>query len=264
MRLKNCLAICLALALGSAVLPGDARAQTDSVTVSYLPGWNMVGGPAGTDLSFAGSLYVYGSNGYVTPPSMQAATCQGYWAYLSTSATLSLAGSNGVTTQTCALQPGWNMIGDPFAGVALLPSGTLAYHWNPQAGAYSQVDAIPAGRSDWIYSSSAASVTLQLPPPPPVSGTLVIHGFNHGPYQVHVGDTVTLILTGGPGFTVNAPPSLLQLVASGESDEGPFWTWKAIAPGMALIVLAPQCLMAHPPCEIPVVPDLNIEIDILA
>jgi hypothetical protein len=261
MRLKCVATLCVVLMLGTLAAP--ARAQTATVSASYAAGWNMVGGPVGTDFSGATALFIYTPNGYDTAPSRQADLCMGYWAYFNTGVTLSLAtpGANLGSSLPCDLQPGWNMIGNPFAGVALLPSGTIAFRWDPAIAAYRQVGSIPPGGAVWIYADSATSITLQQGPP---NGSVVINGtMPGGPYPARVGDTVTVVLNGS-FFVASSSSPLLRPVASGRTSGGSyFWSWKALAPGRALIDVSPRCLQATPPCAV-AAPSRLIEVDIVA
>src|SRR5579884_1446247 len=126
-RMKRIVAASLIILLGLMSRSPDAHAQTASVTVAYAPGWNMVGAPAGADLSFAATLAVYGPTGYLPLATKVGAGCQGFWAYLTSAASVTLSGSAVGPTQICTLQTGWNLVGDPFDGPAGLPAGTLAY-----------------------------------------------------------------------------------------------------------------------------------------
>lgn len=259
MQVKRRVALSALLALGVVGLPAAGLAKSGGATASYSTGWNMVGGPSGSDFSAARALYIYGPSGYQTASSMQTVLCQGYWADFAEPTSVALPASTAGSIVSCSLQPGWNLVGNPFTSPAQLPVGTTAYYWDPAGAAYNAVTEIPPGGSVWIYAGSATSVELQ---PAPPGGSLVITTLNRGPYQVHVGETVTLVLA-GDFYIATTTSSLLQLVASGQDNQGQsYWTWLATAPGAAFITLAPKCLQSHPPCAI-AVPDLEIEVDIL-
>src|SRR2546430_17143000 len=115
----------------------------------------MVGGPPGTDLAAAAVLYSYVGGSYATPTSTKIGLCQGYWAYFTQVTTIPLLGANVSTSQPCPLQAGWNVVANPFTVAAQLPAGTTAYQWNPTAGRYDLVTAIPVG----------VDVCIDSPPP---------------------------------------------------------------------------------------------------
>lgn len=229
-------------ALTTLCLTLPVRAQTPAV--HYVSGWNMVGGPSGTDLSAAQALYVYQAGAYVPAAGTVAAACQGYWAYFP-AATDVMPASSTLTAQSCSLQQGWNMVGDPFAGMASLPPGITGYRWDPLTAQYLAAMSIPVGGAIWIYTdtaraidlqlASAASVTITVPPPPTE------------PVQIHVGQYLTLLVPvsgSGPFWIAKADVAFLQLAAfgpvSGTSNYS-YW-WQAIAAGSTIITLDPACL----------------------
>ncbi|MBV9279263.1 MAG: hypothetical protein JOZ41_04210 [Chloroflexi bacterium] len=256
------LALCALLLIAILRPPLGAHAQTGTTQVLYSAGWNLVGGPPGMDFSSALALYTYGPGGYVAPAILYASLCQGYWADFRSAVSLPLPRSALTSARPCPVQAGWNLVGNPFAVVAELPAGTVAFAWDPGAGSYVPASSIGVGRAVWVYSAAPAALTLQ--PASPSASTIVIQGFpppGHGPYQVHVGDTVSLILPVGSDDIAQATPSLLALQDSGQDDGGRFWLWRAVAPGLAQILLSPGCRDVQPPCT---VPSLAIEVDILA
>jgi hypothetical protein len=143
---------------------------TATVTQIYPPGYNQIGGPSGSNFGAAEAVFSYDStaNAYTnvtassTSLSSAPPACTGYWAYFAAPAAVTLpATSKPGDTATCSLASGWNLVGNPFASAASLPSGTTAYHWNPSASAYDTVGQIPLGGSVWIYNSGAATtITL--------------------------------------------------------------------------------------------------------
>jgi hypothetical protein len=253
----------------------QAHAQTTSSVSSYVAGWNMVGAPAQTDLSAASYLSTYIAGGYITPSGSRAIACQGYWAYFTNPTNITLQSNGPTTSQTCILQPGWNMVGNPFAGAAQLPDGVRAYYWNPKRDAYDVVTLIPPGGSVWILSGTASNVVLTFVPvatPPP--STVTIEGIaGMGPFNVHVGDSIKIEVPTVTSLEATADPTYLHLETSGIS--GPltcvpsgscaislvnrFWIYQAIAPGKTFIALNPTCLQVKPACG---QPSFAIEIDI--
>jgi hypothetical protein len=269
-RLLAAALACLA-GLGTAMA---VRAQTSgpvaaNVSVTYSPGWNMLGGPAGVSLDSVTYLYAYGPTGYVIPSTTTTVQCQGYWAYFSNTSALVLPGTPSGQTQVCLLQVGWTMVGNPFGAIAVLPAGMSGYYWNPNTSQYQTVTSMAPGAAAWIYSPSGGSVTLTSQAVTPSFNTLVISDLtSSGPFQVRVGDQVELLLPSASNFIATGSPSFnLQLIGAGLT--GPlscngtsasncalslvnhFWLWKAIAPGTASIQVAPQCTTATPPCATP-------------
>jgi hypothetical protein len=150
--------------------PGPAPAPApQTVPASFAPGWQEVGGPAGTSFSAADSLYSYDpvagayDNVSGSRASVSSATpaCTGYWAYFTAPVTVTVTvTSHPGDTSACSLAPGWNMVGDPFGSAATLPSGTLAYRWN--GSAYDVVSTIPVGGAVWIANTGSASRSITL------------------------------------------------------------------------------------------------------
>lgn len=247
---------------------GTARAQTASPVVVYPAGWNMVAGPSGTDFSAAGGLFAYSGGQYISPAQRQSIDCTGYWAYFFQPRSVTLAPQTA-TAENCALVPGWNLVGNPFDGVASLPPGTTGYVWDPAAAVYDSIIAIPAGNSAWIYSVSGGSISLATPTPVPTpqpQPTLTITASSPGSlFTVHVGDTIQLQAPYVSEYLATWDTHYLQLIQ--EADQGEltcvgepvcefnftyrFWIWRAIQPGTTPIVLNPGCLAATPPCAAP-------------
>ncbi len=138
-----------------------------TTTQIYPPGYNMVGGPAGTNFGAAEALFTYDatSGTYATASSTNissaAPSCVGYWAYFAsaTSVNITVTSKPG-DTATCQLSQGWNLVGDPFGSAAQLPSGVVAYHYNPTSQAYDQVSQIPVGGAVFIYEAGPNTVLL--------------------------------------------------------------------------------------------------------
>ncbi|MBV9281635.1 MAG: hypothetical protein JOZ41_16265 [Chloroflexi bacterium] len=151
-------AVALAVALVSALVPGSTRAA--QTAVQYAPGWNLVGGPPGTDLSSAEALFVYRTGAYATAGGTATTVCQGYWAYFPAPTVVTLAPAADAT-QTCTLQAGWTMVGNPLDQPAALPPSLDAAAWDPISGRYVRPTAIPPGGAIWVYSSGASTLTFQ-------------------------------------------------------------------------------------------------------
>lgn len=266
-----------ALVLATAVIgPAAAHAQTVPIQVTYFTGWNMVGGPQGTDFSAAAAVYAYGPDGYYTPAGRIAAGCVGLWAQFSAPAVVNIPSGSVGPTQTCVLLPGWNVVGNPFSGIAQLPTGTVAYRFNPDTFAYDQLSSIPPGGAVWIYSPDASSIVLTYAPytPRPPAQIVVGDVYSPGPYTIRVGDTIELILAADSAYTATADTQYLHLEGAGLT--GPldcvgascsltlsnrFWIWRAEAVGTTSISVAPRCADATPPCE---APSVEIAVNIVA
>lgn len=149
------------------VVPGSTTPTT--TTVLYTPGYNMVGGPSGSNFGQAEAVFSYSAatgqytNSTASDASLSSAApaCQGYYAYFASAAAVNLTVSSkpGDTAQ-CTLAPGFNLIGNPFGSAAQLPSGTTAYHFNGTT--YDVVSLIPVGGAAFVYNSSATSTTITL------------------------------------------------------------------------------------------------------
>lgn len=259
----------LTLALSS----GPVRANTTSGVVgTYIAAWNMAGGPAGTDFSAATAFDAYTPTSYFSPPSQLAVLCQGYWAYFVAPTTVPLPSSDG-PTQSCPLGAGWNLLGNPFSGQALLPPGTAAYYWNPDRGAYDGVTAIPPGGAVWIYAGSPTVITLIYVPAITRTPTTfeLDNLFFTGPYTLHVGDSFKLLLPLATPYDATAEPTYLHLESAGKSGDltclggtacafsfvNQFWIWHAIAPGATTIDVTSRCAVSDSHC-----PQVNVRISL--
>lgn len=255
--------------------PAHVTAQSISAIASYAAGWNMVGGPANTSFAQATAFDGYRSGAYFSPSSRTAVPCQGYWAYFADPVTITLPSDALGPSQTCHLEAGWNLIGNPFAGAAQLPSGITAYHWNPDANTYDVVSAIPPGGSVWIESDTARSLPLTyVPILTRAAATVVISNLvSSGPYQVHVGDVVKLLLPSTTLEFARVNGNYLRLESSGLTGRlscsgdpscalslnDQFWTWRGVSPGRAFITVTPTCAGTSPCGTSPA----TIEVDIL-
>src|SRR5436305_10131543 len=100
----------------------------------------MVCAVTGTSLVGADGVFAYDGAGYVPIAPATLTTCAGAWAYFSQQTTVTLVSTPAAhaapgSTQTCALQAGWNLVGNPTSESVGLPPDVTAYHWNPQTGA---------------------------------------------------------------------------------------------------------------------------------
>jgi hypothetical protein len=263
MRRRRILALA-ALIAATLAGSGAARAQTAAPSVTYSPGWTMIGGPPGTDFSALAPLYAWASSGYYNPSSNTAVLCQGYWSLVALQTTVTLAASVPGATQDCALRQGWNLVGNPFTLPALLPAGLIAYAINKTTGNYMQVPAIEPGGAVWIYTSEASTITLRQAPTPRTPIILTISTVPSGPYTVHVGDVIQLFMPSTPVYTATTDSRLLPLDQSGLvmtldcigepscafTTTQRFWTWHAADTGTASINVVPGCAGGGTACGV--------------
>jgi hypothetical protein len=225
----------------------------------------MVGGPTGTDFSFAAAFYSYGSGQYLTPPNKMASACTGYWAYFVDPADVGLPVSVG-PSQDCAVPAGWSMVGNPFSGAAALPAGVVGWYWNHDRRAYDQVAVVPPGASVFIDSDTARTITLTyVPASSHVAVEVTITPDVLGPVTIHVGDSIKVVmLAASPAFVGYDPAymhadnggSTYDLTCIGEpvceiNASSTFWIGHAIAPGATYLSINPTCQNLTPPCAAP-------------
>jgi hypothetical protein len=148
------------------VQSGTAGQQT---TVLYGPGYNQIGGPAGSNFSMAEAVFSYnastGTYANATAAagnlSSAAPSCTGYWAYFAAATAVNLPStSKAGDTASCTLAPGFNLIGNPFGSAATIQSGFTAYHFNGTS--YDVTQTIPVGGSVFLYNPGTASTTVTL------------------------------------------------------------------------------------------------------
>jgi hypothetical protein len=265
MRKVTVLSIVAVIQLG--IHSGAARADTAPIAGVYLASWNMVAGPANTDFSGASILWTWNGSAYLNPPTDRVAACQGYWAFFVDPTSIVLDSTATGPSQTCPLVAGWNILGNPFAGVAVLPAGVTGYWWNPDELTYDLVGAIPPGGAVWLLSAAQNSVVLQYQATStriPTVLTISNAAFT-GPYTVHVGDSIKLLLPAALPRTAAADPAYLHIETAGLTGPlscipGPscvltlanqFWTWHAMNPGATNIIARSLCAQGTP-CQLPV------------
>ena len=143
-------------------------AGNTSTSVVFPPGWQQVGGPAGTNFSTVEALFSYDttSGQYANATSAAgnvssaAPGCTGYWGYFAAAMAVSIpVTSHTGDTAACTLKAGYNLVGNPFATPARLPSGVTAYHWNGTS--YDTVGVIGTGQSVWVFNDGTLN-TLTL------------------------------------------------------------------------------------------------------
>lgn len=126
--------------------------------VAYPQGWNMIAAPAdGANLGTPLYSYSTTDNAYKQVDSPLAGAA--YWAYFDQSVTVPVL-LKSIDTYDVLLQPGWNMVGNPFDTAVTLPSGYTAYIYNPSTGDYETSTSIPEGGGAYINSPDARTLTL--------------------------------------------------------------------------------------------------------
>jgi hypothetical protein len=150
------------------VIPGTTTPTFFQQT--YGPGWNQVGGPAGSNFGVAEALFSFdtASGNYtdVTATSTNISSappnCTGYWAYFANAVSVNLPVTSNPTPATCTVAKGWVLLGNPFTTPATLPSGVTAYHWNGTA--YVVTNQIPVGGSVWVDNTAGTLTSVVLTP----------------------------------------------------------------------------------------------------
>jgi len=139
--------------------------------VIYNQGYNMVGAPAGSNFGQAEVVYSYNpaTGNYADVTASAAAlssadpACTGYWAYFASLTTVNIpASSKPGQTATCALQAGWNLVGNQFASPATI-TGTVdggPWYWDTTTQQYKQVGSIPVGGAVWVFENAPTTLTL--------------------------------------------------------------------------------------------------------
>lgn len=133
-----------------------------SYVAAYAPGWHTVGGPSGVVFPTP-SLYTYSLTRYLAAAPTISDPCQGHWGYFSSPEVvnfplISYDVPGAITQMRCALQPRWNLVGNPFSAMTTLPAGAEGYLWDGQG--YDRVTLVPMGNSVWIFATAATSLVL--------------------------------------------------------------------------------------------------------
>ena len=153
-------------------LTGPAASQpaggTATSSATYSPGWNLVGGPAGTTFSQAlNPLYTFpaGASSYVQVPNTQPAQAGvGYWAFFNSQTTVTLSGTTTLPFTVTAPAGQYIMIANPSATSTVTVSGAdVVYTYDPTnaASPYSAVSTLQPGQGAWVYSAAGETITMQ-------------------------------------------------------------------------------------------------------
>jgi Matrixin len=134
----------------------SAPANTQSSSVTYHAGYNLVAGPRGT--AFAGAsgpvfTYLPGDSDYRSIPSSQPSyDSYGYWAYFPRDTTVQLSG-DGAPFYSAIASPGqWFLIGNESGSspMRVVAGATTVYIYDPVSGQYKTSDTIPVGQGAWV------------------------------------------------------------------------------------------------------------------
>jgi hypothetical protein len=140
-----------------------SAAPTPSATVSasYVQGWNLIAGPAGTTAGASGAQETlqFGDAGYdQLTPGAPLQPGDGYWAYFAQPATASLAGSSGTPVSRTVPAGQFVLVGNPFGVPAQVTGADALYVYDPING-YLPATTLQPGQGAWALSSSG-SVTI--------------------------------------------------------------------------------------------------------
>jgi hypothetical protein len=166
-RLPGIMLFIAAIAVAAAFPAGGAtlmRGQAGPLArLTYPPGWNLVGGPAGMVLAGAdGPLYTYqaGDREYrLVPADTPLEAGAGYWAHFETLAVQTLPASAPLNT-TLALPAGaYVMIGNPRATISAFYGAHVVYIYDAVQG-YQTTLTLQPGQGAWAYSARGATITI--------------------------------------------------------------------------------------------------------
>lgn len=133
--------------------------QETSIKVTFTSGPTYyIGGPAGSN--FTGATVATLGGAQVDPTAVSSAppACTGYLATFSATTTVTIhSASKTGDTVTCTLQPGLNLIGDPFVQYAALPAG-----WTGQTAGGTSAQSIPPAGALLIDNMASLPVTITL------------------------------------------------------------------------------------------------------
>jgi len=157
---------------GTATIPVTmmVSGESQSMPVSYIEGWNLIGLPLAADVSdylelfpdaLEGTLYAYDG---IYQQATQLMVGNGYWLRFSQQGVSSVSGSP-VSSLSISLSEGWNLmsgisssvsVGDISDPGGILIPGTL-YGYN---GTYYDASSTEPGSGYWVRASSSGEITL--------------------------------------------------------------------------------------------------------
>lgn len=142
----------------------DTSGHSSPITVTYPPGWNLVGAPQGTRLQgTSGQVYTFqaGDTKYETSAAnAPLASGVGYWAYFSKSTTITLQPSSKAVF-TLPLPAGqFVMVGNPYSVTAVIEGADTVFTYDAQSGMYQQNATLRPGAGAWVYSANGSPITI--------------------------------------------------------------------------------------------------------
>ena len=160
---RSRLLVLAAIALMFGADPPFARALPGG-TIAYPPGWNLIGGPAGTRLlGSQGDLYTlqFRDDGYRPVSDGTALTGGlGYWAYFPSGGSADLSASGPCVIAVPIGARSWVIVGNPWSsGTASVRGAERVYVYDPVTG-YRSSTTVPAGHAALAYSSVATSAAV--------------------------------------------------------------------------------------------------------
>lgn len=136
-----------------------------AVSVTYQPGWNIVGVPNGT--IFAVDVYFWdpmAGQYRVVQAGTPLKPGRGYWAYFSAATTVQFSAAAASRSSVTAPAGAWVLVGNPDPTQPASVSGADAvFTWNPAAGRYSGATTLQPGQGAWAYSGAGGEITISVP-----------------------------------------------------------------------------------------------------
>jgi hypothetical protein len=138
----------------------DRSAGPTSAAVTF--GWNLVGGPEGTILTYAATLYGLAPDGTyrVLPSRSPLHATEGYWALFYVGAYIPLP-DGGTGLQNVALPVSrYTLIGSPFTSEATVSGADAVYTYDATSGTYHESAELRPGQGPWAYSAAGGTATI--------------------------------------------------------------------------------------------------------
>jgi hypothetical protein len=139
-----------------------------SATVTLSVGWNLVGGPTGTVFSGAANpMYTFqaGDTNYESQSNTTGISGgRGYWAYYSSSATVTLSGSAPLPATFTAPAGQYIMVGNPTTTAVTVSGADVIYTFNTASNSYSSGATsvtLQPGQGAWVFSNAGGTITMQ-------------------------------------------------------------------------------------------------------
>jgi hypothetical protein len=154
---------CPALAVvWSATIVVSTQPGPPSTSVTYAPGWNIVGAPAGTEIQVDAYAWDPRAANYTLVPAGTALTNgRGYWAYFSNSTSVTLALTQDNSSGVSAPAGAWVLVGNPSASFSATVTGAdIVYTWDPAAQRYTAANSLAPGAGAWAFSFAGGTLNI--------------------------------------------------------------------------------------------------------